>query len=388
MSGAYALLLNDGSFLVAEKQGGNWRTSTISMDHEGLPKLASVFLDGRDVLGLQVNLPARNENEARKAAPFAIEDDVAEAVDEIHVALREPSSDQPSIRDLNSVSKVFMENLSAQLDELGLADAKVIAAHSLLGDGDILIEGPGYVLGRIGQRMFTLDADIGTDVLIGLCEGASDVSIFGAGLANALGTQPAGDALETDERVAEWLATQADAGSSGINLRQGAFQVRRSVDLGGFKQWRLAGALAAVLSIGWFSATLLGTHGMKSRTAELEKVAADFVNVGWPEANGDVQRALVLAGAEAGRSGSSSLSALEATSVLYEALASIGGAELRSVRYDRDRGQLSAVVSFESFADVDVLAGAIQARGLSATAGDARQNGNKVVGNITIGSIS
>jgi hypothetical protein len=45
-------------------------------------------------------------------------------------------------------------------------------------------------------------------------------------------------------------------------------------------------------------------------------------------------------------------------------------------------------VSFESFADVDVLAGAIQARGLSATAGDARQNGNKVVGNITIGSIS
>ena len=94
MSGAYALLLNDGSFLVAEKQRGNWRTSTISMDHEELPKLAAVFLDGRDVLGLQVNLPARNENEARKAAPFAIEDDVAEAVDDIHVALREPSSDQ------------------------------------------------------------------------------------------------------------------------------------------------------------------------------------------------------------------------------------------------------------------------------------------------------
>lgn len=388
MASAYALLLEDGSLLVAEKHGTDWRTRPVSADRSAVPKIATLFVDGRDALGLQVNLPARNEKEALRAAPFAIEDDVAEAVDDIHVALNEPAADRATLRDINAVSVAYMENLSSYLTGLGLTETKVVAAHSVLGDGNTLVQGPGCVLGRIDQRTFTLDDDIGTDVLIGLCESAGDVSVFGEKLSSALGTQREGNGFETNEQFVTWLAVQSEAGIGGINLRQGKFQVRRSVDLGGFKQWRFAGVLAAAMTIGWFGSTLLSIHGMNSRTADLKELTSEFVNLGWPEAQGDTQRALALASAETGNYGSSSLGALEAASVLYDAMATVSGSELRSIRFDGGRGRLSAVVSFNDFADVDTLASEVQARGLNAVTGDARQNGNKVVGNISIGASS
>ena len=74
MARIYALLKPDGDLLIAHPRGGDWR---VSQDRRGIDargRNLTVFLNGLDVLGLNVSIPARNDKEARRAAPFAIED--------------------------------------------------------------------------------------------------------------------------------------------------------------------------------------------------------------------------------------------------------------------------------------------------------------------------
>ncbi|MBR9835536.1 MAG: hypothetical protein GYB42_10205, partial [Alphaproteobacteria bacterium] len=173
-----------------------------------------------------------------------------------------------------------------------------------------------------------------------------------------------------------------------LDLRQGSFQVRRSVDLKGIKDWRWAGALAAVLTLAWIATLGLQTHAMNLRSAELDTRITSFVQAGWPEAGGDPQRALAQVNAGRGQAGTSFPSVLTATAVLFDGLEAVAGSELRSIRYDRQRRQLSAIVSFEGFEGADALTSAIAENGLTVRAGDARQSGNRVIAELTLEAAS
>ena len=386
MAASYALLLADETLIFANRKGGEWVAADSPTDAGPRGRNLTVFIDGRDVLGLRVNLPARNEKEARKAAPFAVEDDIAEAAEAVHVALSEPASSDPSLRTINVVSQDMMTSLTGKISDIGYPEADIVSAHSLMPEGDCLVAAADVLLGAIGRRSFALDEAIGTDVLRGLVETSLDIKIYGNQLADALGRPAAGSALPNHDDLLIWLAEQSEQGLGGISLRQGQYQSKRPVDLKGIKQWRLVGALAAVIGIGWFANTVLETQAMNARTAELDRLSAEFAQAGWPDTNGDVQRALTLSGAVQGGSNAGLPSALTTVSILYDSLGTVPGAELRSLRFDMARGQLSAVIAFDGFADVDQLASAVQSRGLAATAGDSRQSGGKVVGDLTIGA--
>ena len=106
--------------------------------------------------------------------------------------------------------------------------------------------------------------------------------------------------------------------------------------------------------------------------------------VGWPELNGDVQQALATAHASGNDGTQGFLSLLDATAALYNAMNEIQGCELRSLRYDRGRRQMTASVAFQSFADVDRLTAVLNDGGLLARSGDARQSGSRVIGDLTL----
>ena len=61
MARIYALLKPDGDLLIAHPRGGDWR---VSQDRRGIDargRNLTVFLNGLDVLGLNVSIPARND---------------------------------------------------------------------------------------------------------------------------------------------------------------------------------------------------------------------------------------------------------------------------------------------------------------------------------------
>ena len=384
MARVYALLQPDETLLFARARGTGWAVGTDPAGIEARGKNLTVFLSGLDVSGHSAMIPARNENEARRAAPFAVEDELAEGVEASHVALSElDKSDNSAARWLNVVSVSRLKDIVATLADRDFDDAEIIAAHSLLPMQNMLFEAPGLVLGRLGERSFTLDAGFGRDVLISLCASHSDVEIYGQHVAEALGRPPQEAGASSLEALLVQLAIWAERDGAGIRLRQGDFEARRPVDLEGIGHWKIAGILAAVAAVGWFASMVLETRAMNSRAVQLDTLAAEFARVGWPELGGDVRQVLSLPGGA--ESGSEQFpGVLDAAAVLYDGLAQVEGSELRTLRYDRARRQLTASIAFESFADVDRLTTVLSESGLSARSGDSRQSGSRVIGDLTL----
>lgn len=389
MARIYALLQPDGSLLATRQKGSGWAILPGLQGVESRGKNLTVLLSGLDVLGVSATIPARNEREVRRAAPYAIEDELAQSVEASHVALSPPDKANPSApRDINVIGVARLQELIDDLTERGLADADIMAAHSVLPRQDMLLEGPGLILGRLGGRSFAMDASLGTDVLAGLTDAHPDLVLYGAHIARALGRSPQADGASTPEQLLVQLADWADTGHRGINLRQGRFEARRPVDLQGLGRWKLAGALAAAATIGWFASVLLETNAMNTRANELRNLTGEFARIGWPELNGDVQQALAASGMNSQGNTQPFPSVLNASAVLYDALTQIEGSELRTLRYDRTRRQMTASVAFQSFADLDRLTTLISETGLQARAGDARQSGAKVIGDLTLEATS
>jgi general secretion pathway protein L len=380
MTSNYALLRSDGSLLFA--QAGGQGTEVLPSAPTVTGKNVTVFVMGSNVLSLQSPINARNEAEARRAAPFAIEDDIAGAVEDVHVALGPKPSDGGA-RTLKAVSRVDMSVMIAILAASGLEDADIVAAHSVLPQGNCLVEVGKFVLGRLGTRTFALEAGVGADVFGGLTRDFDDVAIYGEALAQSLGRSQVGAALDGDEALLLALAKWAQD-ASPVSLRQGDYEVRRAASMGDLKRWRSLGVLAAVALAGWFTVTLFQTSAMQARTQTLNARIAEFTATGWPEANGNAAQAETIAHAQR-RGGAVGLPpAMDLVANLYATLDGIEASQLRSLRYDRKRGVMAAVIAYDSFADGDALVAAMSRQGLTVQLGDARQSGDKVVSELTV----
>lgn len=385
MARVYALLLPDMTLLVARPRSGGWEISDSLQGIEARGRNLTIFTNGLDVLGLSAIIPARTEKEAQRAAPFAVEDDVAETVEASHVALASPDRGNPAApRQINVMSRASLTALLDALAERGLGDAELIAAHSMLPQTDTLFEAPGLVLGRVGGRSFSIDPSLGRDVVVGMTKDYPEIEIFGTQVAQALAREPAGEGASTREGLLVQLVTWSEAGIPGIRLRQGVFEIRLSLDLDGVGRWKLAGAIAVTAFLGWFAAVSLETRAMNSRSQALTTLSQEFAQVGWPELNGDVRQVLARARNADSGLGEPFLDLLDASAALYDALEQVDGSEVRNIRYDRARRQMTATVGFQSFADVDRLTAILNRGGLSARSGDARQSGSQVIGDLTL----
>ncbi|MEO0551131.1 MAG: type II secretion system protein GspL [Pseudomonadota bacterium] len=382
MADAYALLRDDGSLLYARRQGGQWSLSSEPVDAGARGSKLSIFVPGTDVAAFVAPLPSRNDREARLAAPYAIEDDIAEAVESLHVALGPLPAQGETERMIQAVSQEQMDVWLSDLETAGHADASIIAAHTLLPEGDLLCETGDLVLGRLSGRTFALDRSIGADVFIGLTEAAHELRVYGHGLAAAMNRTPEADGLNTDAALLRQLIEWAEA-AVPVNLRQGKFRVRQPVNLDGLNRWRLMAAMASLAVFAWFAGLLLQTHGLNQRTAVLEARTVEFVNAGWPEAGGQASR-IVSTSVNAASAGVEFPSALTIMAVLYEAIEAVPDTELRSVRYDRTRGQMTARISFADYNRIDLISAQIEEAGLSVNVGDARQSGAMIVGELTM----
>lgn len=384
MAQVYALMGPEGALLFASRKGKGWRVGTQRPDCGPQGRNLTVFADGRDVLGLSVNLSARTERDARRAAPFAVEDEIAEPIDRVHMALGPP---EESERRLEVVSSALMQDWVDYLTGLRLSEAQLVAEHSVLPQGNCLVQTANGYLGQVGSRRFAADLDVSPDVLLSQVGTHQALTVYGGELAAWFPDAQARDGLSSQEDTLTWLAEQAEAHSAVTNLRQGSFKYRRPVEFGDFRQWKVAAMLSALLGVSWFANVILETHGLNKRIDDLTRVSDAFVEIGWPKAGGDVSVALASIQSERGNVAVRFPSVLTAMAILYESLGDVSGTELRSIRYEQARNVLSAVVAFDSFAGADQLEAAIESRGLSAQSNDARQSGNKIIGDVIIGRI-
>jgi len=300
----------------------------------GRPR-AIAFAPALSVAQFKVPVAAASEAEARKAALYAIEDELAQSVEDVHIVLG-PRQAGSRDRDVYVADKALVQHWIQQLQSLGLGHAEIVPESSLaLAPGSIfdfgdrlLIHGAGGVIGA--------DRSWPENVLWDILRrsGLETANVTSAG---ALDTLAALEARAPGVRLS--------GGRSGIGVREPD----------PFRRWRLAGLLVIAAGAVWtaslyFEINRLRTMAQQQETQARALYRAQFA--GSPEPTDIHTEVRRLSAAAAGERGSGFL---RLTAAVYEALEARPGASLQQFRYSDADQALRAVLRFSSAAEAEAL---------------------------------
>ncbi|MEO0871292.1 MAG: type II secretion system protein GspL [Pseudomonadota bacterium] len=338
-----------------------------------------VFVPGTDVGWHSVTLPARNEREARRAAPFAIEDELAAPAEEMHVAVSVKAPD--GSRTLLTCTEKLLRAWTERLGTEGISPQCIVPEHAVLPQGDCAVDLQDRILMRINGRPLALDADGPDDLFRAVAATATQpLEVYGEAVARQLGVPAVqsvdGDALAT-------LIGLDENRPSGLDLRQGVFAARQSISLTKLQSWRRPLAIAAGAGLVWLGATAWETARLNAASAELASQARGAYSVAFSDEAGVTNPASRIQD-KLGAGLGIALELDRAAAGLMTALEDVEGARLRSIRYDRDSGEVRASVDYARYGDDQRLATSLESLGLIATLGDSRANGSLVTGEMML----
>ncbi len=315
-----------------------------------------VVVPGTSVTAHAIELPRdANERRVAAAAAYALEDALAVDTAELHFALGPAGSGK---RLVAVASQTAMDGWMHRLASLGLRadlmlpDFLAIAAGPVMHDGCVLVKMP-----EVG---FAAEADLAA-ILLG-----SPVQI---------------PSLPPERFLAQAYGVMA--GGAPVSLLQGRYAPKR--DWGPvMRPWRRVGTLAASVAI--LAAAGLAVEGARlNRQAEAATARAEAVfRQALPEVkrvvNPRAQMRAYLQNANlAGAGGFLALS-----EVAVGATAAVTDAEITSLRFDARRNELAVTFSLPSFDAVERMKNEMTNRGALVHEGGARQDGVRVLADVTV----
>ncbi len=340
---------------------------------------------GEDVTLHALEAPVRGTAQALAAARFAIEDDLAQPIEEVELSLGAFS--RTGRREAVVVDR---ERLAAWISELAAAGAD---AESIAPDYAALPREPGVVLavehgGRLlvrGEGIgFAVDAVLAPTILAAaLARRPDDRIVVRSDRADALQAPGVRDGrrVETlpapsdDEMIA--LFAEGLAGEVALDLaprrRRAAADVR-------LKDWRLAASLAGAAAAAFVAVLAAETVSLRAHAAAAEADADRIVAQAFPDAASAAgARAALRSGSGAGGAGFLTLSGLLADSV-----AEVPAMEIEALRFDETGEGLAVSVAFSAYEDVQALRAAVEARGGRLIEGASRMQNGRLLGDVTV----
>lgn len=305
----------------------------------------AVLVPAAEVLLTEVELPQGAGTRAAQLVPYALEEQLVGDLDAQHFAVgRVRTGARVPVA---VVAREHMQRWLRELAAAGLVPTLLCAEHDLLpmlpGQAVAMLEGELLCLRDAQGLVHTLSAATGgLDAALALLLGESRVSMV-----LALYTTPADwqarrveiealrDALGElrpqllNNGLLPWLATQVPGGAP-LNLLQGEYAQRRASGAG-WRQWRLAAALAAALLIAH-----LGVQGWRLQrlhASEQQLDAALLATAGpMPPGSGSL-RARIEQALLAAQSGETQSGLLPAMQALAQAIGKSPGARLQSLDF-------------------------------------------------------
>ncbi|MEO0882948.1 MAG: type II secretion system protein GspL [Pseudomonadota bacterium] len=324
-----------------------------------------LFTPGTEITIFQRPLPTKGDRQSRQAAPFAIEDDVATAVDELHIALGTEPKDLTIPRDLHIVDLELMQAWKERLAVHDLTGAVLVAEHSILREGDVLDIGP-RIIGVSESGPFAVDASLPRDILAALVEGEAGSEV-----------RVADPLLALAERCDEFPGDL-------VNLLQGRFGQRTGLSFADWREWRLAASIIFVCGIGLLASGYANISATRAAADDIRSGISTSYRQAFPEAPNPADPVRAISRALGDANAGPAMDFLDTSAVLYAALAEVPNASLRAVRYDPRRGGYVASIAYIGYGDDAALQTALEQRGYSAVLGDARRGGDLVFGDVTL----
>lgn len=240
-----------------------------------------VVLPGDSVLLAEANLPG-NPTRAQQAIPYALEDQVADDIEDLHFAIGR--KDKGNNYPVAIINRDTMETLHEQFEAAGLRPTELVPEILALPKLDPAANGPVWsglldadktVVRLNGNRGFATDSDTAELMLSGAGEEYEEEFARGILLYRTdpalpepevadleVETQPCDSRLQL---YASGLST-----SPRINLLQGDFSYRQQINLA-WKPWRWSMVLAGVLMAIFAGSKFLDYQRLGARESQLQE---------------------------------------------------------------------------------------------------------------------
>ncbi|MDP3459468.1 MAG: type II secretion system protein GspL [Hyphomonas sp.] len=294
----------------------------------GEPK-AVAFAPALAVARFNIPLAAKSESEARRAALFAIEDELAQSIDDAHLTLG-PRDRTQTMRTLYVIDKQLLDAWISQLTAIGAGHAEIVPESSLaLASGTVLDFGDRILLsGAAGV--------VGADP--SWPDEAIRELISASGLGSVVPTKA--DALEALSKL--------HSAFPGIRL-QNTLDTRSSQTFRQrLKPWATAGVLATAAALIWIASIWMETAFLQRLAQQSEASAVQMFRAQFPAApdpvdiHADVRRLSQQIGPGAAKPFHS------LSSGLYAAVAESGSARLGRLSYASADEALTADLVFSN----------------------------------------
>jgi general secretion pathway protein L len=241
-----------------------------------------LLVPGADVSQFQVNLPSGNEARLLQLAPFALEDQVSQDIDQLHFAV----GHRDAATGLVPVSVVDIDRMQ---EWVARAANLQLIPHAIFAESDLAPALPGHVTMVVAEDQLLLRNEFARPLLLPASDpalaleillGTTDLALVHLAVYSTPSEWeqhgPAVEALR--ERVAS-LKVQLNAGgmvallgqglpqASPINLLQGAFKPQRNSGAM-WDQWRWAAMLAGALVLLDAAGSFWQLHQLRKATAQ------------------------------------------------------------------------------------------------------------------------
>jgi len=345
------------------------------------------LVPGTEVVAHRLTIPAKGEEKARAAAPYLLEDDLAVEVEQAHVALGPPQADGRRAALVADRTRVdAWRRLLLPLDRAQVLLVPDMLALDVPADRLRLLGRPGGLLAAGGPLGgVAAEADLLPWLLPPHLDGVTLVSLETGLPAPAGGwgerrVEP-GPVLDGSGFLRAVL--EAATRRPPPSLFQGPLTLpRRGVRTG--RAWARVAVLAGLAALLHLAGLGLDGWRLSARAAALEQRAEALFRQTFPDAtrivNLSAQTRARLAGLQ--QTGRDSYALL--TGLLFDAAAGLPGLSLEGLRYDGDRRELAADLTYGSYTEMEDLRTAVASRGGRLAEGAARQEAGRTVAAITV----
>ncbi len=324
---------------------------------------------------LRAVLPTRNDADALKAALFAVEDDIAQPIETVHVILG-PKAAPGEMRDIYVIDQALLADWIAALALVGLPHASIVPELSLLPAEPMLIDLGDRILASSGARRYGVDRALPAEAIDALIRPDGEVlPVAGRYLAEDMGLNCLRDVRNPPLLELIQLFEKAKP----IDLRTGAFSSKSGTTRQGQWSLRTAAILAVAAFALWFTSIVIELNTLTREADRLtanarERYAVMFPGEPLPVDLAAAARSRLVAGERA-----PTPSFLTVIAHVYDALGAVNGARIRAIDYDQAAGTLSVSLGYAAFGDDVTLRRILEEKGLPAQVGDSRQDGAEIL---------
>lgn len=339
---------------------------------------------GEQVAMREIPAPPKQSSKLMAAATYLLEDELAEAIDELHVVV----SNGPA-RSALAISKAVMRDWVAAFDAAGVALGEMTVDYLCVGGSEtalIIVGDQGRVIASRGKAGFAAELELANLVAPSFMEAAGDAAIIAYGAHDQAGRWAQSPVerrpLPHEADVVALFGAHLSMKGASANLLSGEFRRKqaRNLKLG---PWKRPAALAAGLAAAAIVSAAAGGLRDGKIASIYETSAREMHRAAFPTFEGsdirDHSRQRLADGVK-------SASFLEMTALLTASLEGHDGVAIDRIRYDGARGQFVFSIRSTSDAGIEAFRAALDANGVVATDnGGYRRSGEAWIGEMSAG---